>query len=480
MIRRFLTIYLLFFLPVFSFSQVISYSEPLKDSKDAHFEIIGKVGGNILIFKNVKADYSISIYDNEMKLKEIVPLDFLPEKTFKVNFIAYPNFVYLFYQYQIKKTVYCATMQLDADAKAITQPVGIDTAEIGNHTNTILVCNSEDKQKIMLVNAIKQNGELAIATTLLDNNLHLIKKASQSFSYDETKDLFDNFLIDNDGGLLFTRSEKDGGKNFFSQVNFITKPAMADTFSTNNIDLKGRYVAAIYTKIDNINKHYIFNTFFYTEKKGDVQGIYANVWDKQNNTFLSSVFISFGDAARIAAKKEGHAKDAFNDYIIKNVIVKKDGGYILMAEDYAALESNNNNGYNPYYNPFSPYGFANTQTITYYYKNILVTSIDKSGVPEWSNIIEKDQSSDNDDNALSFTTFITGGQIHLFFNELDKQTQQLSDNTINVSGEINKNAGIKPDKDYEFLPRFGKQVGAKQFIIPCSFRNAICFAKIDY
>jgi len=502
MIRRFCTAVLLFCLPVFSFSQIVTYSEPLKgDSRDLDFEIMGKVNGNLLVFKNTRSDYAITAYDNQMKIKETVALGFLPDKTFNVNFITYPDFIYLIYQYQKKKIVYCAAIKIDADAKVLTQPVTIDSTDIGNRDNKIYTAiNSEDKQKIMIVKMQKESSKLNLATVLLDNTLQPIKRSFQDFTYNDNKNVFDNFLVDNDGDLVFTISSKLSNREYFNQLALVTKSALADTFSTKNIDLKEKYTDDIIAKIDNVNKHYILTTFFYTEKRGNAQGIYAATYNKQNDSTISSS-ISFGDSVRLAVKKGGNKKEAFNDFAIKNMIIKKDGGYILMTEDYYVQQSNGNGynhlnrwdyfynslsmspfGYNPYYyNPYNPYGFNNMQTTSYYYKNIFVVSIDKFGNPEWNNVLYKDQEDDISDNALSYATFTTGGEIHLLFNELIKRKQVIIDNSLTANGEININANLNGlNKDYEFLPRFGKQVGAKQFIIPCTYRNSICFAKIDY
>src|ERR1700759_2202272 len=92
---------LLLVLPAFSFAQKIIFSEPVKDnSRDMNFEIIGKMKGNVLVFKNLKSEYAIDIYDNEMQLKTNMKLSFLPDNTFNVNFIAYTDSLYLIYQYQ--------------------------------------------------------------------------------------------------------------------------------------------------------------------------------------------------------------------------------------------------------------------------------------------------------------------------------------------------------------------------------------------
>jgi hypothetical protein len=75
----------------------------------------------------------------------------------------------------------------------------------------------------------------------------------------------------------------------------------------------------------------------------------------------------------------------------------------------------------------------------------------------------------------------TGGQLHFVFNLEEKRQQLLNDFTLTADGQINRNPTLKNlDRGFEFLPKFGKQVSARQMIIPCYYRNYICFAKLDY
>ena len=100
---------------------------------------------------------------------------------------------------------------------------------------------------------------------------------------------------------------------------------------------------------------------------------------------------------------------------------------------------------------------------------------------EWSNVIHKEQSSDNTDNFLSYTTFNTGGDIHFIFNNADKRNQLLIDNVVTPDGALVRNPSLKSyEKGYDFMIRFAKQTGARQIIVPCSYRQQICFAKIEF
>ena len=75
----------------------------------------------------------------------------------------------------------------------------------------------------------------------------------------------------------------------------------------------------------------------------------------------------------------------------------------------------------------------------------------------------------------------TGGQLHFLFNQMERRNNLLNDYSVTPEGKVNRNPTLKNlDKGYDFMPQYGKQVSARQMIIPCMYHNYICFAKIDY
>ena len=121
---RILKICLFICFPICSIAQQIVYSNVLKEnSRDMDFEIIGKINGNILVFKNQTSRYAVSIYKGEMELQDKIDLDFIPPKAYNVDFVVYQNFFYLIYQYQKKGIVYCMAAKLDGNVKKLNEPI---------------------------------------------------------------------------------------------------------------------------------------------------------------------------------------------------------------------------------------------------------------------------------------------------------------------------------------------------------------------
>ncbi len=189
-------------------------------------------------------------------------------------------------------------------------------------------------------------------------------------------------------------------------------------------------------------------------------------------------------------------KMAFNDYFMKRIVPKKDGGYLVISEsefttsrgsafsrsDYLYGPMSPIDYYSPYYNPYSPYNRYGMGTVNRYSaESILVLSFDKNSNMEWSNVIPKSQFDDESSALLSYQTMNTGGELHFLYNQVDKRTMLLTDQSISADGKITRLPTFHNlDKGYTFMPRIGKQVSSNQIVIPCQYRNYLCFAKIDF
>lgn len=496
---------LLFFvmaLPLVSICQRITYTEPEReDGRSLDFEIIGKVSGNFLVYKNVRSNYAVSVYDNDMVLKQRVNLDFIPDKTLNADFISYPDFAYMFYQFQKRNVLHCMAVKIDGNGKKMGEPMELDTTHINIFTDNKIynLAYSEDKQKIMIFKIQKKYEKFNFKTLLFNSQLQLQHISRLQIPYDDRKDVFSDFYVDNDGAFIFAKSIKGGSRESISKLLLIIKPPLADQLIENELPLDKSYLDEISVKVDNVNKRYLLNSFYYNQKRGNIDGLYSAIWDKEAGKLLMYNLAEFNDTLKREAKTQGALKLAYNDYFIRNIILKKDGGFILTAEDFSSQSRSNPwnrmdylysypyiSSYDYYLYSRSSFGYFNrpgfnSSLTRYFYNNIAVMNVDKDGKLVWSNIIHKDQYDDGDDNFLSYQVINAGGELHFLFNELERRNQLIADQSIDPSGKLTRNPTLKSlDKGYQFMPRFARQVSSKQIIVPCLYRNYICFAKIDY
>ena len=202
---RCLLLYILLLAPVFLQAQQITFSEPLReDERDMNFDIIGRLNKNIIVFKNLRNRYALNIYNDSMQLKEKVDLEFLPTKTFNVDYVAYPDYFYLIYQHQKRGILYCMAVKMDANGQKVGEPVELDTTSLGmmGDNKIYSAINSEDKKKIMVFKVQRRDDRLHFVTRLYDNQLQLLHKTTGSMEYNDRKDVMSDFYLDNAGNFV--------------------------------------------------------------------------------------------------------------------------------------------------------------------------------------------------------------------------------------------------------------------------------------
>ena len=497
-----------------SFGQRISYSDIEKDDyRQTNFDIIGKVGGNINIYKNMRNRNDISIYDNDMKLVNKVRMDFMPDKVINTDFVVFPDSYWLIYQHQKRNVVHCTAVHMDGNGKVLKGPVDLDTSQIpGFGDNKIYsVVNSEDKQQVMVFK-INKRDERRLQFTLMrytgkDGDLKLIERNDLSMPFQERdkESVFTEFVIDNDGDFVFGKMGRSGTREYITKLDVYVKRPGEDTFMTRNLPINNKTLDEVKLKADNINKRFIFNSFYYKQKKGDIEGIINLVYDKTQGKISAVNSVLFNDTLRLDARSENMPlKQAFNDYFIKHIIPKRDGGFAVLAELYYTTSRQTGwnrwdylYGYN-YYSPntygyYSPYNSLNyyrwmdpwnrwgTNQTRHYAENIIVMSFNKDAQLEWSNFVRKTQYDDNSDIYLSYNIFYTGREVRFLFNSLERREMLLNSVTINAEGNMKRDPTLKSlDRNYEFMPRFGKQIGSNTIVLPAMYKNYICFAKLDF
>jgi hypothetical protein len=486
-------------------AQRVIYSEPDRsDYRQTEFEIIGKISGNILIYKSLRTNHAMSVYDLDMKEKDRVKLDFLPDRIINADFLAYPDYCYMFYQYQKRNVVYAIGAKIDANGKIVGEPVVMDTTEIGFLASNKIysVINSDDKQYIGLFKINSKNDDNFLVTTLVfDKDLNRKEKQYLNIPMNERHDYLTEFVIDNDGDIAFVRAIQEQENDKIKKVTFLTKKFGSSEVKQVPLTLNNQMLDDVRVKVDNYNKHYIITSFYSKTRHGNIDGLYTSIWDKNTDSIKSVNSVQFSDNLRNDAKGDNSFKTAFNDFFIKNMIVRKDGGFLLAAESF--FSTGRGGGLNRYdymygspflrpmdYYMFSPYGYGygypwyryNSfgQSVRYNAQNIAVFSFDSTGNVSWSNVLNKNQYDDETDAFIGYSVLNTGDQLHFLFNQQERRMQLLTDQSLSPSGQVTRNPTLKNlDQGYDFMARYGKQIGSRQIIFPCMYRNYLCFARLD-
>lgn len=481
-------------------AQEIVYSNPAdEESRLSEYEIVGKLGEGYHVYKNIRNRYYIHVYNSEMQIVKRKELEFLPSRTLSVEFVNYSGYYYLLYQYQSRNIVHLMASKVDPSL-SFSPPVELDTTEISFSASNRLysIITSENKNYIAAfkINTTKKNLH-TIISAVFDKDLNFYRKTVINLPVEDKKEVVSEFNLDNEGRLVFLKSAAKNKNSDVNKISIFSQDADASDVVEHSVDIPQIYLDDPTLKINNATHEYLVAAMYAEKRNGNIEGIYVTSYNKQTHSF-SAARAGFSENLRAEARGESSVKAAFNDYYIQNIFLRKDGGFLLFAESqYTSSRGSyynrwdyNNGGYissydyymfraSPYYSPWSsPYLYNITR---YFADNILLLSFDTNKKLEWNGVVQKSQYDDNSAAALSYAIMNSGNALHILYNAFEKRGKILNDNLVLGNGEIKRNPTIKNlDKGYEFLPRQAKQVSANEMIIPCLYRNYVCFAKFEF
>lgn len=461
-------------LPECADAQHILYAVPGGDiAGNGDFQIIGKTGDNLMIYKNT-GNYSpaIAVYDRDMQLKQKILLKFLPPRLISVDFIAYPEKVLVFYQYYHKKKVFCYAATLNSNGRLMGPPVLIDESAVsssGANTDAFTVISSEDKQKIMVF-IIKKQQESAvyhIFTAWLDKDLHFLQRKDNSLRVPDEEDIPANFLLSNKGSLVFEVIGKDNTDNsLITRVGLVSYGMQAAGMQVMPLPLQGHYLdTLLQAKIDNYNDEVYLAAFYFDIKKRNIGGLFAcgAEIDRPRDEVH---FLPFNNAVKEKIKGAGSAlNQVFDNYLLRSLNIQQNGGFVVTAE-------------NVYPNAYMKNSFG----------DIAILSYDKADSLEWCNVVRKDQSDDLGYNFSSYQLINTGNQLHFIFNGKNKGHYTFSnyiylvtDYSLSRSGELTQLPLMrKIERKYRLMPRYARQVGANEVVMPFELGSELSFAMMEY
>ncbi|HVK98010.1 MAG TPA: hypothetical protein VM368_09335, partial [Flavisolibacter sp.] len=219
---------------LFAHSQKIVYSEvDLDDSRRMTFEVIGKVSGNFLVYKNIRNKSYVSVYNNDMVQVAKEEQSYISDRLINIDFLPFADFTYMIYQYQKKNVVYCDAVKVDGNGKKISEIMTLDTTHLGFASNNRIYSTiaSEDKSKVMVFKINSRNKSRYIVTTLLmDNQLALKKKSRFIIPMEEYYEYLREFNLDNDGDLVFLKFKRSNNEHI-NNLSLLWKGALVDSVS---------------------------------------------------------------------------------------------------------------------------------------------------------------------------------------------------------------------------------------------------------
>lgn len=473
---------LLFATPVLHAQTVLYSSYEKFDLRSGDYSVVGKVGGRIYTYRASSDGYFLDAWNDSMDRSATVVLDFFPKKIYETKFIAYADKIIVLYQSSEHGKITQFAALLDAAGRLQGRPVQLDEAKtgfFGPSGDYFSAAVSENKKQIVVYAVAEKGSSLHLSCKLIDDSLHVIQRGENDYNGEGTLHALAG-LVDNGGTFYLPVTSTVGSRDYADGIWLLTLPKGNNRLVATEIPLEGKFATGLYMRMDNAARRIYAGGFYSERKAGNHEGVLFAQLNVDSIGSVNSRRLAFDDRLRMASG-ERNTRRAFNDYQTRQLIIRNDGGFVLVAEDYYMSMRTGISPYGYYTTFYSP--FSGTQSIReYHYGDVLALSYSNDGQLEWHAFARKDQYSQEDGGAFSSYAFVnTGGALGFLFNDYNTRHSSITLATISDEGKVAMHPlDAREGADPDWLPRAGKQVSAHELIVPCLRRRQICFAKVVF
>ncbi len=368
---------------------------------------------------------------------------------------------------------------------------------------------SRDSSKILIMNQLpyQRTQPERFAMQVFDNDFNSIWSRNIVLPYNDQQFEIEEYRVDGAGnvyllGLLYLngiREEKRGKPNY--QYLILSYPADGSKSKEYKIKLDEKFITDLTFRIS--KEGLLVCSGFYSEQGAySIKGTYffqlnpeTREVRNQNLKAFSLNFLvddfSTGKQRRIQkANEKGTLKrePELQRYALDDLILRSDGGVVLIAEQYFVQERTNRDFY------------TNNSTTDFYYNynDIIVVNIRPNGEIEWASRIPKRQVTTNDGGYYSsYAMSIVSDKLYFVFNdngrnyEEKRRVQGLynfnGNRSIIAVAEISKNGEVKVEPLFEnreadiiTRPKVCKQTGKRKMIIYGERGRRYRFAQLEF
>jgi len=464
-------------------AQTIFYSAPEKfDLHTGDYSVLGYCGNRLYTYRSSSDGYFLDVLDDSMHRTATVVLDFFPPKIYETKFIVYSEKIIVLYQANERGRINQYAALLDENGRLqgkIIMLAEAKTSIFGPSGDYFSGTVSDDKKSIAVYSSTVKGSHLHLLRILLDDHLKIIQK--QEYSYEGENALtLAPAMLDNQGNFFLPVLTQTGSRNYADGIWILTIMNGSHKLSARELPLNSSFASGLFFKLDNLQGKIYSGGFYSNKKAGNYDGVVYGQLPTDSGAIPKMSALSFDERLRDLS---GHSsRRAFNDNQTRQLIIRNDGGFVLLAEDYYTTVRNGGVGpfgyYNYYYSPYL--GAQNIRE--YHYGDITALSYNADGTLQWSSFIRKDQYSQEDGGIFSSYALVnTGGALGLLYNDFDSRRSKITLASLDDQGKTNiesLNTGNGSDADW--IPRSGKQISSHELIVPCLRRRQICFAKVVF
>ena len=470
---------LLFFFLTFSavtlFGQEVILSESVTLRNEIAYYIIGKIKDKHLILRERPGKFILNSYNEDMTLGWERELELPKRRPEIVEIFDLDDRFYILFLHRIKGEAKLAIHKYDGGANLV------DSTMVKNLGSQFLqpdfsIIQSENKKILQIErDNASQNREIMVFNLERMELLYEAEFNPPNFNYSTD---YSKLLVDDEGTSYYV-VERDNRKARKKTHHFDVFGYESYTDRKFNFKMKmgGRMTYDVDITLDNLN-HTLIAGGYYSDK----------LFTKANGTFYLRAPLGDPASAKLKFEKfdntlletvEGknkRQKKYLTQIRVKDLIVRRDGGVLIVGEKYKRLDSRTSTGIQQ----SSPFAGFTPFASDYYFDDIFIVTHYPDGELHWTNFFYKRQYSKNDSGVFSsYFVMKTPSQLRFLFNDEIIQNTTVSTYNVKPDGAYDRKALLNANFQNIKL-RFvnSKQVSANEVVVPSEYKGELRLLKV--
>jgi hypothetical protein len=461
--------------------QRVTVTDELNVRNDYAYDILGLINENILLYRDRGREQVVTIYDNNMRFKREKKLTFEKKRVRIINITPQDSTINVIYQYRENDTTYLNMRKFDHNVIAQDTAV-LEKSVESNLPRLFRFVNSEDRSKTAIF-GLDNNDILHIK--IINHNLSRVDWYSTvELGEIDFDDEFRKITLGNNG-LILLLFEKDNVR-YNKDGHLLTFIAMyeGEIVRKSIINAKEKLFPDVQLDYNNQNGNVVITGLSHERKlSASTDYFFINKNINEFREFENPNFLSFGMEfiAELYGKKVGKEKE-LKDFYLKDVILRQDGGFILIIEmdkDYSRRSAfANPTSLQRDRNFFGP-GRGWTD---HYNEDVAVIAVKGNGKEHWRTILYKKQFSQDDGGVYSsFFIFKTPSRLKLIYNDEIKNNNTASEYILNPLGKYERNSLLSTDyQNLKLRFKDAVQVSNNTLLVPSEKGYNLRLVKIVY
>lgn len=464
-------------LPFLLRAQTITVSEPISIRNDVSYELIGELGGRVLLFQNRSSRFFVQAFDDQMRSAWEKELELNDRRPTVLGILGRKDDFSVLYYYREKGDYYLKLHTYDPAANLIDS---LTLKNLGPFLTfpQFEVIRSEDRSKIMIFRLSGFN----------DLDAMVIDIPTLTVTWDagfSPKDMvynrdFQQLLLSNEGEMFFIL-DRDNRRPRDQAHRYEVYMGSEETGGQPvliNLSMNGLLSYDAMFSIDNLNNYLVAGGMYFEDNPGRAVGHFFLQYDLISGGEPLITFEPFEDdfVVSLLGLKGKKRNKGVTETSIQEVVHRQDGGILLIGERNRTFERQSASG-----RSYSA-RYSGNYIIDYYFDELFVISIHPNGQTHWKTVLPKKQYSQDDEAAFSSYFLVkTPSSLRFVYNDEIRQENTVSEYVVQGNGQFDRNSVLSTEhQELKLLIRSSVQTSTRALVVPSERRNRLKLVQIIY